>query len=489
MDAKETLINTPSLSKKIPILGIIFVLIASAAFYLCRTQNLYAWTSIYDYYSEHLLQQEKLLYQDFYYKRLAIEQRGTQSQLDSIKQAIANQEHKALSKIILTDRSFRIFLTQKAPIYFSATQKQQWIEHNKALSLKLHTLSEYRFAIIPELFITRPAITNLFTHIFVDTNSLNFLSNIVLFLLLAIFIERLIKRRLFCTLLLVSSLAFSCLYLFIGSSFSAPLTALNGTIYLMAALCLSYFLKHHYRIKCQRSNLYLFLALSLLTSKIILDIYSNIFSDDFLISLIIICLCGVLASWFYLQFNDSDTALLNTEGNNTEHLPSHARQKYSEAFLGLSRFNFEYARTLLRRLRESYPNSLNILESSYYLEKLQPDEANFWSLAQIRIEHCLVTQDYKGMLAIFHDIQKAAPKRQSASKHISPEHYLKMLVIFIQHGDIVKAEHAFMFLELAGDPYLVKDACKLLIDIFSKKHNLKKQSHYQDLLDRYLEAN
>lgn len=486
MDSKNTLISKLSIFQRLPIFGIVFVLIASAAFYLCRTQNEQAWHSINDYYSEHLLQQEKLIYQDFYYKRLAIEQKGTEAQLALIKQAISDQDHKTLSQIILSDRSFRTYLAQKAPIYFSNSKKEQWLNYNQALTTHLHTLSEYQFAIIPELFIASPAIANLFTYIFVDTQLINFLSNIFLFLLLSVVAERFIKKSLFLMMLMAASVAFSGLYLFTADSFTPPLMGLNGTIYLMGLIILSISLKIHSQRGHRRSKLYLLIGLLILSSKLTLDFYLAIFNHDFLISLTGLSISGLVASWLYPHLFYPQTRASNSNTIRSDFLPKHGRQKYSEALLGLSRFNFDYSRTLLRRLRKDYPNSLHILESNYHLEKLQPEADNFWALAQTRIEHCLTEQNYTGMLSIFQDIQKAAPNKQTAGKHISPDHYLKILVVFVHHGNIEKAEHAFMFLELAGEQTLVKDACKLLIETFSKKQDHKKQEHYRALLDNYL---
>jgi hypothetical protein len=485
MDSKETLIKAPFF-QALPIFGLIFVLIASAAFFLCRTQSEQAWQIIHNYYKAHLLEQEKQLYQDFYYKRLAIEQKGTESQLETIQRAIKRQDHQTLSQIILTDRHFRIFLSQKVPIYFSAPKTEKWLVHNKILNNHLQTLPEYQFAIIPELFIAAPSIANLLVYIFIDTQLINFLSNILLFLLLSALIERFIKKGRFFIYIMASNLVFSCFYLFIANSFSPPLMALNSTIYLMALITLSIFLKSHFQKKHIHAKLYLFLGLFIISSKLVLDIYLTIFNHDFLICLTVIGACSFSIAWFYPQLFYLKTQIPVLQNNHIKGLSKHGRQKYSEALLGLSRFNFDYSRELLRKLRKDYPDSLQILESNYHLEKLQPENNHFWPLAQSRIEYCLESQNYKNMLSIFQDIQKAAPNRQLASKHISPDHYLKMLVVFLHHGDIEKAEHAFMFLELAGDPSLVKEACKLLIDIFSKKRNLKKQEHYQALLNSYI---
>lgn len=491
MDSKEALIRKQSIADKnslipkLPIIGIIFALMASTSFYLCHTNDEQAWQGLYAYHADHLLQEEKLIYQDFYHKRLAIEQKGSAAQLSVINNAIKQKDKQALSHIILSDRSFRIYLAQKASIHFSTEQKNLWESHNTILTKKLSELSTYRFALIPELFIESPSITNLLTYNFIDNQFVNFLSNSILLLILCCIAENFIKRNIVLGAVVISSLVYSCTYLFIADSFTPPLQAMNGIVYFFSFAIFSAFVKSEYPTKFAGSKRYLLIGLLLFCFKIALDSYFEIFSLASLISLIPLCIIALALGWFFKSFSRQNQEPLYPDRQIQKPLSNKARHQYSEALSGLSRFNFSYARQALQALRREYPDSINILESSYHLEKLQTEESNFWRLAESRIEHYLVTQNYTEMLSIFQDIQKTAPSRNLAGKHISPDHYLKILMVFVNHGDIEKAEHAFMFLELAGNRTLVKEACKLLIETFSQKQNRQKTEHYQALLESY----
>jgi hypothetical protein len=493
MDSEKALIRRLSIlgkssfKPKLPIIGIIFALIASVSFYLCRTHDEQIWQELYSYHAEHLLQKEKLIYQDFYYKRLAIEQKGSESQLTAIKKAIKQKDKQTLSHIILSDRSFRTYLNQKASIYFSSKQKDLWINNNTTLTTQLNQLTTYRFALIPELFIASPSISNLITYNFIDNRLENLLSNIVLFLLLCSIAETFIKRGLVLGALSISSLVYGCAYLFIADSFSAPLQAPHGMIYFLFFMLSSAFIKYQYPKKFAKTKRYFLIGLLLFSLKIALDSYFNLFNMDVLMSLIPIFIIGLTLGWFIILINIKNQGQLSTEDNTQEFLTKRSRHQYSEALSALSRFNFNYSRQALQALRQEHPDSLRILESSYHLEKLKPEESNFWTLAESRIEHCLMTQNYNEMLSIFQDIQKTAPSRHQAGRHISPDHYLKILLVFVNHGDIPKAEQAFMFLDLAGNQTLVKEACKLLIETFSQKQNSSKKEHYQALIDSYID--
>ena len=436
-----------------------------------------------------MLQKETLIYQDFYHKRLAIEQKGSEAQLTAIKDAIKQKDQQVLSHTILSDRSFRIYLSQKASIYFSKKQTDHWINHSTILSSKLNQLSTYRFALIPERFIISPSITNLISYNFIDNRFENFLSNIILFLLLCGIAENFIKRGKLLGALLISSLVYGCAYLFLADSFSAPLQTPNGIIYFLSFAILSAFVKSQYPTKFAKTKFYFVIGMLIFGLKIALDYYFDLFNMNALMSLIPLSIIAVILGWFITFLPFKNQVKISSETQTQECLSNKSRHQYSEALSGLSRFNFNYARQALQVLRQKYPASIRILESSYHIEKLRPDESIFWTLAESRIEHCLITQNYTEMLSLFQDIQKAAPSRQLAGKQISPDHYLKILMVLVNHGDIEKAEHAYMFLELAGDKPVVKEACKLLIDTFSQNQNIQKKEHYQALLEHYIDIN
>ena len=142
MDSKETLDKQalaypePLRKFRFPIVGVILTLIASMAFYACHTHDKKVWKQLYEYHSIHLLKIEKSHFQDFYSKRLLIENLGSANELASIKSAIQSNHRKQLTKLILSDRSFRIFLEQKAPIYFSPEERVYWQTHNKEVKEK-----------------------------------------------------------------------------------------------------------------------------------------------------------------------------------------------------------------------------------------------------------------------------------------------------------------------------------------------------------------
>ena len=88
------------------------------------------------------------------------------------------------------------------------------------------------------------------------------------------------------------------------------------------------------------------------------------------------------------------------------------------------------------------------------------------------------------MKRLFQDIQKNAASKQRAKKSLEPEYYHKMMMVFVKNDDLNKAEQAFLFLELAGQKEIIKDACQLLIQEFKSRRISAKQQQYQMLFER-----
>ena len=491
MDTKETLIKESSTTNRLltfsqfPILGLILALITCVVFYLSHSHDQKVWQQLFIYHSNHLLKTEAPLYEDFYNKRLSIEKVGSEKELASIQEAIKSKHKEQLSAFILSDRSFRIFLEKKAPIYFSPNERTYWLTHNKIVAQTLESLYAYQLGLIPERFITSPKIANLLSYIFIDEQIINVLSNLILLLLLCIIIERYVKRAYLAGFIISFSLVYASLYLSIADSFSKPLFGLNGLIYILSALITSIFIQTYFKTRFHRKKLYLIIGTLLICLKIACDVFFQTMSVAGLYALLPLCILGLIFASILYQFACRNIGVTTVQ-TTLPALSESTRADYEEALKGLSRFNFKYARQKLRLLIEEEPSSQRIMESSYHLEKLSPEDSIFGQLAQSRIDDALIRQDYLTVRSIFQDIQRSAPTRNAAKKHISADYYLKMLVLFLQHNDFEKAEHVFMFLELAGQKILVQEACKLLIESFTDKQLLKKKTHYQALYQNYL---
>lgn len=486
MDSEKTLIH------RVPYIAISLTLIASVIFYFTRDHDAEVWQKIDSFYVDHLLQIEQPLFLDFYQKRLNIEQTGSAARLSYLSALAAEKQTTTLSREIISDRGFGAYLDQKAPLYFSDKQFQRWRQDKNTLKSYLSQLSTSRFAIIPESFRSNPTFASLFSYPFIDIQRLNLVSNLFLFLLLCSFAEQRLNRITLSQFLAASVVVHASLYLCIANILTPPLYGLNMQVYVLFSLFFTTFIRLNFpftRTDFSSNKLFYssFIVICLLMiGKIVLDTFSGMFNAIFLVCLAGLCSGISIISWFIATRSQLKQKPPEPHTAQPASLQAELRKPYSEALNAVSKFNFNYARQQLRLLLKEAPQSTQIVESSYHLEKLVPEDPAFWQLAKTRIEASLISNNYADMLAIFQDIQTAAPSKSRATEHISPEHYLKMLVLFVKQSHLEKAEHAFMFLELNGKAALVQEACRLLIEAFAKKHNVKKQQHYQALLDHYL---
>ena len=56
-----------------------------------------------------------------------------------------------------------------------------------------------------------------------------------------------------------------------------------------------------------------------------------------------------------------------------------------------------------------------------------------------------------------------------------------MMMVFVKHDDLNKAEQAFLFLETGAHTNIIKDACLLLIQEFKLRDMTAKMQQYQML--------
>lgn len=479
MDVKETL-------AKLPLSGSLFGIVLAVVFFLCHSHDQKIRAFLYDYHGKHLLEIEAPIYDDFYSKRLAIEQVGSQSKLEQFRAARKHKKARTVSQFILLDRSFRPYIDENSPLFFTTKETENWQYHSKTVTRLLTDLSTYQFGLIPEHFDASPQFSRLLSYLFVDTDWLNLASNIILILCLFVLLEARIQRRRLWAALFLLSIVHGSLYLLFADALTSPLIGSNILVYFLSGLTLSLYLQQ-FMLSRKPVYLYFILATMLLwLLKAGLDAYYGFVSSAQLMGLILASLAGGLFGWpgshlLTRQDLKNQQAVSDTPLNA---LSADLRAQYHEALTALTRFNFTYARSKLRQLITIAPTDTQLLDSSYHLEKLHPDEGFFWPLLEARIEIAVKTQNYPDLLAIFKDIQLGTGTPLAASRCIGAHYYLQMLIIFLRHNNLKQAEQAFMFLELSGDKQIVKDACQLLIEHLASKKLAAKQLDYQARYDR-----
>lgn len=476
MDSKETLIH------KLPLTGCLICLLMSIAYVSAYLYDKPIYKNLYTYHAQHLLALETPIYEDFYSKRLVIEQQGSATKLSQFRAAIKNQSHAELSQFILSDRSFRPYLAEKSRVIFSPDEAEKWRTHSAMINTQQNQLSLYRFALLPEYFSEHPSSFKLLSYVFVDQSVLNFSLNLAILLALFILMETKTRRSRLWGCLLSVCVLHGISYLLFADSQTAPLSGPLVWVCFLSSLTMAWYVRYCRHSSDKRLCLYVAGGLLVFIAKLCLDLYFSFIQPAQIVGLILAMASGIVLGWPCFSLLAKEPVRQEQPApEDHPQLSDEQRQQFKEALAALTRFNFSYAREQLRAIDESALDYPALLESRYQLEKLKPEDGYFYPLAEARIRFYVQTDNYTELLNIFHDIQFYVGTRQNIKTNMCPDCFLQMMIVFIQRNNIEKAEQAFMFLELNENKAIVKDACQLLIDHFKRTRIPSKAAHYKAL--------
>jgi membrane associated rhomboid family serine protease len=470
------------LVQKIPYLSILFTLLLClcAAFFHQHDKQL--WEEINEQYQHSLLTIEKPIYEDFIRRRLAIERIGSLEYLAQLEQYLINKDNEQLSRMILNDQAFFPYVKREGHIFLSSKQYQYWLDTRSIIMPVFNGLSKQRFAVSKSHF----TLASLLTYPLTSSHTLPFLFNIVLFFILAIFIEYKLKLFKLSFLIFVTSLSSATSYIAMSSYASLPLQGLSAIVF---GLFTAYFLEYTWRDRGKPHHKLHLLFTCLVTIALLASTYYSYLSKWVDLTIISSGLFSMLVVLLLTKLNYFLSGLAITQqslthSDNQQENDWKFRTALSVALESIAQFKFAHARKALKALSLSYPNSSTLLEQRYHLEKLQPDDGDYWRCANELIQISVKKQDYPKMVLLFNDIQKNAASKERARTKLKPDSYHKMMMVFVKHDDMNKAEQAFLFLELAGQTTIIRDACLLLVQEFKLRNMQSKQQQYQMLFER-----
>lgn len=151
---------------------------------------------------------------------------------------------------------------------------------------------------------------------------------------------------------------------------------------------------------------------------------------------------------------------------------------YAQAMASLGRMEFDLARRQFEALRAHYPDRPILLRHLYQLAKLRPDLPAYRELAREWMAESLKRQQPEQMIAIWQEFLG-----QGEAHHpLAPEDHNRVLFASLRLDQFKVAEKAFERLRSAGDPVLVREACRLLVQEFEKRQMEPKARHYRQQL-------
>ena len=431
------------------------------------------------YFNSALFKAEQVIFLDYRERQFKIYQRGSSKQLDQLRLQ-RQQNPRALALKILQDRSFYPYLREKGHLYFEPDSFRDW----KLLREELHrdfqsSVWQRKLALAPEGF----GPSQLITYPFAE----HAMSRLVFeCLVITVGLMFLIKRL---------AMGVALVILFGGVIVGGLVYGLAGSIHSP-----------------------LFLGWSMGTASILGAIplllyrqWKSLNTVKLPRSLQVAALLwgGTMACWWLLAYLFWHTGLamalawLSSAGfgllcalkgrvrqsdpNRDEHHKDSQwqyRVDLAKALDAIAGMRFEDARQKLKSMVRAYPEEIEVIRHLYHVEKLWPHEDTYWACAQELIHFAVRHNHYELALMLFNDIQRHAATKALAKERLTPEFYHKMMMIFVNHNDLAKAEQSFLFLELAGQGEIIKDACSLLKEEFQQRRNLEKTQQYAQLLQQ-----
>jgi len=469
---------------RIPLLSLLLIIALVASFISFETQDATTLQKVTNQYKQHgLLQLEKPIYVEFIERRFNIEQIGTADYLRLMQDAAQEKNPDTFISLLLNDRFFYPYLLNEGRLFFSEPEFKSWrVKREEQVNPLVRQLSELRFALSSE----RYSISTFISYVFVESSRLWLMVNLIILLVCGVFIEPKIGRSKVLLLFLGGAFSTASIYLLVLTEFSFILQGASGALCALMGASLSQIFLSYRETYSLKLNFALFvLFASIVGLYLSAQLY---FGKSDVNGLMAYFMSLVTGGGFYiilrrLTLSERLTQIaLATESN------SQTDRQFRSEFAGvmntISAFDFDSAREKLKLMSEHYPDSADVKVQRYHLEKLHSGEGVYWECVRDLVNYSVVKKDYARMKFIFADIQKNAPSKQRAKNSLEPEFYHKMMMVFVKFDDLNKAEQAFLFLELAGQKDIIRDACQLLIQEFKSRGVSVKQQQYQMLFER-----
>ncbi len=433
------------------------------------------------YMNSTLFAAEQVIYLDYRERQLRIYQRGSEQALQRLR-AMRTNAPRRFAQRILADRSFRPFVREQGRLYFEPVSYQDWLvlrdelEKSYASHLLAPKLALAAEHVRPVQLLTYPLASK-------DWKT-PLLEAVLLLLSLLVMSKRLSRERQMLVMaggIIVGGLAYALLSdrqqpLLTGWSM-AILALLGAGTYQQVQRCLELRSCLHERSWQVASALVLILIVAtFLLQGLLLEL-----PIETLFAGVGALLAGGLLYRFLEQGEQQDTVAEEDDATSPQW---QYRVDLSRALEAMSAMDFERARQQLKIMVKSYPEQSEVIRHLYQVEKLWPKEDTYWACAQELIQLAVRQNDYQLALMLFNDIQHNAASKSLARQKLAPEFYHKMMMIFVAHDDLAKAEQSFLFLELAGKGEIIKDACLLLKEEYQQRRNTSKAQQYELLLQQ-----
>lgn len=436
--------------------------------------------------NEGLYTLEAQNYQDFIARRFAIEQKGSAAYLAYIDGLLANDQKPLLADEIIQNREFYSYLLAASPHFMAPQAHENWKTLREQLNPLLVQLSDYDFGLKPEAF----RLADFFTSAFIESKGWLLLGNLLILFLAGSYLEYYLGKTRLVILWLSGTAICAAIYAVVNTISAPVLTGASGPITLLSSIALIHLIKEWRKddivqsVTQRRMKWLLFGLLVGFILKMGLEwTLLATLSGSFVLHHVVIILFGLAIFLFAQPLLGFDRAQSTPENEYSEEMDRLRRVEWAKAMDEISSLDFFQAQKRLERLIKDHTHDTELVAQLYRLAKLDGSDT-YWKCAELLIETAVENTDHELACLLFNDIQKNASSKKIARERLAPNYYHKMMMIFVHHDDMERAEKAFLFLELNGNANIITDACTLLMQEYKNRKNIEKSRQYEMLLQR-----
>lgn len=461
-----------------PIVTLLLILVNVAIFFGYQRHDGELWRQALDYYLQqelHLLEAPE--YRDYLERRIRLGQDSRSERPQLLEELIQEQNHLAVSALILSDRDFTVYLHQEAHRFWHEETFSRWQEQRSHIDETwLNHVSSFRFGLIP----ADVGLDDLVVYQFLHGNFAHLLGNMIFLFLLGFAVEATLGKFRYLLSYLACGAISGLFYSLIEGGSHIPLVGASGAISGLMGIYVTTYRLQKIRFFFWAGvyfNYFRAPALWLLPvwlGKELLDYWQQHSSN-----VAYMAHAGGLIAGCALTIAMSRWSPVSTEVEEDEDAENLAfRREYNAALEAVSQVNLDQARTRFRRLVEQHPDKPGLLEHLYHLEKLEPGKPAYIECADRLIGSALKTNQTELALQIYRDVRKRIPQPE----RIPDKWHYRLLITCLRENNLKDAEAAFQALQgCAASADILIDACQALAHAFRVRKMSGKADHYENL--------
>ncbi|OZG73482.1 rhomboid family intramembrane serine protease [Hahella sp. CCB-MM4] len=466
-----------------PVITLALIIINVFVFFRLDATDTRLYNDAYDHYvNDRLYVMEAQEYADYLQRQVNL---GLDDRFDlaaEVQQAVTDNNTEELIPLMLTDRGFVSYLTDKGPEFLEPEVYNDWLPKRQYIQLNfLDKLSYWQMGLIPADI----ELGDLLSYQFLHGDIGHLAGNMVILFLLGFAIERILGKALYILAYLFTGACGGLLFAAVEGNSLQPLIGASAAISGLMGMYVSY-----YRLRKIRFFYFVFFyfnyfkapALLLLPLWLGLEIYHFFYDSLSHVAYMahaggLIAGAAIMIPWAKWYQPDSEDSHSHDEAD------LEFRTQLSKGFKAINKVDFDEARSIFLRLHEHNPHHSDIIRQLFHLYKIHPKDPDSQRFTQLALEDALTFNRIDEAIAIFEEYNRYA----SGCPLSDTSYYFRLLNGCLSTNRMSEAEK---LLDTIGksvkDKGLISEGFRSAIQAFNAREMPMKAKKYEKVLENLL---